>query len=179
MRISVSFDIRFHNLIKALVGTIDRYQKNADKIFVNPARKMVWEIKRKVKGTKNLNHVFKKLLYENIRAQLKGPPKMTPNGGVVEVEIGYFVPYGKNLEIGSPPYDPGVDKMIEWASTKLRQKGEYTKAKATKMGKSVRRKIKRYGSRPYPIIVPTVNAMIDDYYSEVFRVFAKTVFKVK
>ncbi len=179
IKIRVTYDIRFHNLIRALQSTGSRYARNTDRIFLNPARNIVWEIKRKVRGSKQFNHIFKKNLYKNIRAEFVKRPTIGPTGASAEIGIGYFVPYGANLELGSPPYDPGIDIMVEWASVKLRQKGRYNKAEANKWGRSVRRKIKRYGSKPRPIIAPTVNAMIQDYYSEVFRVFAKTVFKVK
>lgn len=172
MKISAKFPNNFNRAAKRLDAVATRILTETDRTFLHPMRPIITEIKKRVKGDKNFNHMWHKDLFRNTRAELV---TQVYTGGVLTYtfDFGYFVGHGKNLEIGSPPHDPGKDWMIMWASTKLRQRGMYTREEARKMGVAVWKKIRRYGSTAYPIIQPVWHTNSFFYAQEVFYKFKK------
>ncbi len=84
----------------------------------------------------------------------------------VALEIGAFgVPYGLNIEKGSPPHTPHEERIREW----IRKKGGATGTMANYLTAVITATIESIGTKAYPNIIPAWKANKQKFFKDFQR----------
>ena len=154
-------------IIEEIKRRNSKLRARASWIAEAPTEEMVAVIKRNVVkdliNDPNYSHEFTGKLLNNTRSE--SSTKRTSDGFETQVEFGYFVDYGLNLEgqlldgtVLDGTHTPNLEKMLEWA----RSKG-FPEARVP----ALIQKIAQQGPDTYPIIGPVWETNKDKYTEEV------------
>lgn len=124
-------------------------------LFTSAMSKVVPQIKRKIRANRS---IFRGELHQRTTARVgkslaKGSKVRTASS--VSVNIGSIgVPYGINVEKGSPPQSASWSKIIEYVRKKMGLSGD----QANSVAAAIIKTIEDVGTIPHPFLIPTWEA---------------------
>ena len=148
-----------------LSSIIRKLETQKEKLIKPQLRDTIKSLKALVNFDPEINNLPKKThnvsrnLLKNTRVETVGE-----NREELRLLLGFFIEYGKNLEEGSEPHDPGFDKMLRWA----RSKG-YRGVEAARVAAKMRNYIINNGSNGYNVIGRVWESNKEDFRDKVYQ----------
>lgn len=166
--------VGFKKVANAIRFRQERFERKKQYIFVDPLDTIIQKIKREHSAAKdpmahprpNGDHIFTGFLYRNIRAMIT-----EDSGDKITVQMGYFVPYGVNLEEGHPPFDPDPRTIRQWTWKKYGPQLGHDVQQLRRLAQAFIRGLREQGAKPYPILVPLFFSNIRRYTNSVMSRF--------
>lgn len=172
--------VGFKKVARSLDARLQRYERKKHYIFVEPLDTIIQKIKREhsvatdpaAHPRPNGDHIYTGRLYRSINASI-----IQDTGDQIVVQMGYYVPYGVNLEEGHPPFDPDPREIRRWVWRKYGPVVGWDKNQLYKISTGIIRGLKERGAKPYPILLPKFLSNIKRYANSVMARFGQIFFK--
>jgi hypothetical protein len=170
----------FKKVANAIRTRIERFEKKKNYIFVEPLDGTIQKIKKELsKATDPLahprpngDHVYKGYLYRSIKAGI-----IEDKGDQLTVQMGYYVPYGVNLEEGHPPFEPDARTIRQWVWKKYGPVVGWDTGTLLRISQGIIQGLRDYGQKDYPILVPKFFGNIRRYANSVMARFGQVFLK--
>lgn len=157
---AISFQVKgMKRITRKIQVRLDRYEKQRDHIFAEPLARTIGNIRRQLsKDNQNgFNHVYTGLMYQQTKWESK-----VLSMREMEIEFGYYVPYGMAFEKGAKPRTIPLSVLKPWSQVRFG---------ATWPAYPIQRNIRLKGTPGYGIIVRTWENNQDAYLKIVHRRF--------
>ena len=146
-----------------------RVETQKDRVFRIPLNETLRSVRNIIRsdsiptqnGPVQGDHIGTGNLLRNTRIEVRNE---TPES--IILDIGFFVPYGLNLEFGSEPHTPDFNRLVQWAIAKGFDNPTAAAAR-------ISRKIQQDGTFPYQIITGIWENTREDYVEESLRRFTR------